>query len=46
MQVRSNSKRKRQVRSKRLKAILEVSRKQAKRGEVISLEAAVAHLED
>ena len=33
-------------RSKKLKAILEVSRKQAKRGEVVSLEAAFAHLED
>ena len=33
-------------RSKKLKSILEVSRKQAKRGEVISLEAAFAHLED
>ena len=33
-------------RSKKLKAILEVSREQAKRGEVVSLEAAFAHLED
>jgi prevent-host-death family protein len=33
-------------RSKKLKAILEQSREQAKRGEVVSLEQAFAHLED
>jgi prevent-host-death family protein len=33
-------------RSKKLKAILEQSREQAKRGEIVSLEQAFAHLED